>query len=329
MSTKKSLLGAALLLSMTMGCAKASVADPYRLEMAYREGFSILWLNDIHWGWNEDNPDYQVEKSHLNGMISSAIAAHKPDLLVLTGDSFRTATTLQVNELLDLIDGYGLPWAFTYGNHDTESFSTYRYYINEQILKRKNPKFVDVKNDDLTGLTNYYIDLMKDDKVLYRLYIIDSNTYQDPNQEGSGYDVIHAEQLEHLKTINATRNDGAAGLAFFHIPLTEFTAAYQGYKMGLFPGQGDNGEAVCSPYKNNGAYEVFKSINVKACFCGHDHKNYSDIFYKNEMILSYGLKATDLDYHAENLFGYKIITLPENPAEFSLSSIASTFYLYQ
>jgi hypothetical protein len=77
------------------------------------------------------------------------------------------------------------------------------------------------------------------------------------------------------------------------------------------------------------AYEVFKSINVKACFCGHDHKNYSDIFYKNEMILSYGLKATDLDYHAENLFGYKIITLPENPAEFSLSSIASTFYLYQ
>lgn len=329
MNKKKTILRAACFLPCLLGCAKATTNDPYRLEMAYHAGFSILWLTDIHWGYMDDNPDYAMEKAHLSGLMSSAIAAHKPDLLVLTGDSFREATTLHVNELLDLIDSYGIAWAFTYGNHDTESFSTYRYYINEQILKRKYSKFVDVKNDSLTGLANYYIDLVKDKAVLYRLFILDSNTYQDPNQEGSGYDVIHQEQLEHLKAVNADRNDGATGLAFFHIPLTEFTAAYQGYKLGLFQGKGENGEAVCSPYQNNGAYDVFKAINVKACFCGHDHKNYSDIFYKNEMILSYGLKATDLDYHAENLFGYKIITLPENPADFSLNSIASVFYLYQ
>jgi len=329
MSKKKAILHAACFLLFVMGCAKTPVNDPYRLEMVYHADFSILWLTDIHWGYMEDNPDYVVEKAHLDGMITSAIASHKPDLLVLTGDSFRKATALQVNELLDLIDDYGIPWAFTYGNHDTESFSSYRYYINEQILKRKKSEFVDVKNDNLTGLSNYYIDLVKDKTVRYRLFIIDSNTYRNPNQESSGYDVIHEEQLEHLKTINATRNDGATGLAFFHIPLSEYAAAYQGYKIGLYPGKGENGEAVCSPYENNGAYDVFKSINIKACFCGHDHKNYSDIFYKNEMILSYGLKATDLDYHAENLFGYKIITLPENPAKFSLDSIESVLFLYQ
>jgi len=310
------------------GGNNVKTVDPYRLNMAFHSSFKILWITDIHWGWSEDQPDYQIETSHLNGMIASAKEKEAPDLLVLTGDSFRTASNAQVNELLSLIDSSGIPWAFTYGNHDTESFSAYRYYINEQINKCKNQVFVDVKNDAYTGLANYYIDLVKDGKTVYRLFIIDSNTYQNPEQEGSGYDVIHSDQLDHLKAINESQNDGAPGLAFFHIPLTEFTAAYQGYKLGLYEGQGENGEAVCSPYTNNGAYDVLKSINIKAACCGHDHKNYSDINYKNEMILSYGLKATDLDYHSENLYGYKTITLPEDSSQFSLASFKTVKYLY-
>jgi 3',5'-cyclic AMP phosphodiesterase CpdA len=251
-----------------------------------------------------------------------------PDLLILTGDSFRNASNAQVGELLSLIDSSNIPWAFTYGNHDTETFPTYRYYINDQIAKCRNMMFVDVKNDSYTGLANYYIDLVKDDKTIYRLFIIDSNTYQNPEREDSGYDIIHQDQLDHLKAINQNMNDGAPGLAFFHIPLSEFAAAYQGYKLGLYDGQGENGESVCGPYANNGAYEILKSINVKAACCGHDHKNFSDIDYKKEMILSYGLKASDLDYHTENLYGYKIIDLPEDVSQFGLASFKTVKYLY-
>lgn len=301
------------------GGNSVKIPDPYRLSLAYHASFKILWITDIHWGYAEDNPNYDIETTHLKEMISSAKDKENPDLLVLTGDTFRTASSAQVISLLSLIDSYNIPWAFTYGNHDTESFSAYRYYINDQVAKCKNQVFVDVKNDAYTGLTNYYIDLTANEKTVYRLFIIDSNTYQNPEEEGSGYDIIHQDQLDHLKEINKSRNDGAPGLAFFHIPLTEFTAAYQGYKMGLYSGQGENGEAVCSPYTNNGAYEVLKSINVKAACCGHDHKNYSDINYKNEMIFSYGLKASDLDYHTEGLYGYKIIELPEDSTQFSLN----------
>ena len=46
------------------------------------------------------------------------------------------------------------------------------------------------------------------------------------------------------------------------------------------------------------------------------------------MILSYGLKATDLDYHSENLYGYKTITLPEDSSQFSLASFKTVKYLY-
>jgi Predicted phosphohydrolases len=320
------LLGNLALISCGGNAVKT--ADHYRLNMAYHASFKILWITDIHWGYAEDNPNYDAETKHLKGMIASAKEKENPDLLVLTGDAFRNASSAQVGELLSLIDSYSIPWAFTYGNHDTETFSTYRYYINDQIAKCKNQVFVDVKNDAYTGLTNYYIDLTKENKTVYRLYIIDSNTYQNPDQEGSGYDVIHQDQLDHLKEISKTQNDGAPGLAFFHIPLTEFTAAYQGYKLGLYQGQGENGEAVCGPYTNNGAYDVLKAINVKAACCGHDHKNYSDINYKNEMIFSYGLKATDLDYHSENLYGYKTIELPEDPSQLSLACFKTIKYLY-
>jgi len=326
MKTKRTslALGLAALLAVSCSASSGPLSDPYRLKMDFHDGFTILWLTDIHWGWTEDNPDYEKERLHLSGMIEEAKKNQSPDLLVLTGDSFRTATQLQVNELLDIIDSFDIPWAFTYGNHDTESFSAYQYYINDQIVKRKNQVFVDVKNDGLTGLANYYIDLVSEEKAIYRLYIIDSNSYG-----GTGYDVIHQDQLDHLQSIYRTAGDNAPGLAFFHIPLTEFSSAYQGYQLGMFQGRGSNGEAVSSPYTNNGAYDVFKSINVKACFCGHDHKNFSDVYYKNEMILSFGAKATDLDYHTEGLYGYKIITLPQNPASFSLGNIQMHYFLYQ
>jgi len=322
-----SLLTLSLIAVMAVSCGSTSrekAIDPYRLEMPFHDDFTILWLTDIHWGWSEDGTDYEKETIYLRRMIQEAKDKHKPDLMALTGDSFRNASQLQVSELLGIIDSFAIPWAFTYGNHDTETFETYQYFINDQIAKCRNKMFVDVKNDNLTGLANYYIDLTSSSKVVYRLYLIDSNAYG-----GTGYDVIHPDQLDHLKKIYSTAIEPVPGLAFFHIPLTEYAAAYQGYQNGMYEGQGDNGEKVCSPYTNNGAYGVLKSINIKACFCGHDHKNFSDVYYKNEMILSYGVKATDLDYHTEGLFGYKIITLPQNPASFSLENIHMLFFLYQ
>lgn len=315
-----------LLLSCGGGASSGTPSvDPYKKEMAFHANFRILWLTDIHWGWSEETTDYEVETTHLKGMIQEAKSVYAPDLIMLTGDSFRSASQFQVNELLDIVDSFDIPWAFAYGNHDTETFSSYLYYINDQIMKRKHAVFADVKNDELTGLANYYINLTKDGSTVYRLYVVDSNSYP---QSASGYDVIHQDQLDHLKSIYESAADQAPGLAFFHIPVTEFTAAYQGYQLGMYKGQGANGEEVCSPYMNNGAYSFFKSLNVKGLFCGHDHKNYSDVYYKDEMILSYGLKATDLDYHTEGLYGYKIIELPADPMEFTYKNIGMHYYLY-
>ena len=134
------------------------------------------------------------------------------------------------------MDAYDLPWAFTYGNHDLTPFLAKPNFINEQIVKSKNSVFVDIENDNITGLANYYINLKEKDKTIYRLYLIDSNSYRVPSDEGSGYDIIHDDQLTHIKNIVDFEGQ-VPGLAFFHIPLKEYSSAYLGYIKGNYEGQ--------------------------------------------------------------------------------------------
>jgi hypothetical protein len=42
------------------------------------------------------------------------------------------------------------------------------------------------------------------------------------------------------------------------------------------------------------------------------------------MVISYGLKGSDLNYYQTDMVGYKIITLPDNPSSFSYSDIKET-----
>lgn len=308
------------------GCAKANTSA-YALSLTFHDNFRIVWLTDIHWGNKTSGADYSVERDHLDKIITSAKAKSTPDLLVLTGDVFQNATEEEVTSFFTLLDAYDLPWAFTYGNHDLTPFLAKPNFINEQIVKSKNSVFVDIENDNITGLANYYINLKEKDKTIYRLYLIDSNSYRVLSDEGSGYDIIHDDQLTHIKNIVDFEGQ-VPGLAFFHIPLKEYSSAYLGYIKGNYEGQGKNKEDPCPGYTNNGAYALFSSLGIKGCFCGHDHKNYSDINYENKMILSYGLKATDLDYYDPEELGYKEIFLPAKTENFSIQDIKSHFVSY-
>jgi len=308
---------ASLILS---GCGEADGVKKYSLDLDYKEDFRILWLTDIHYG--QGIIDKQNELAHLKTMIEDA---NNPDLMILTGDTFWEESASDVDDLIFFIDSFNIKWAFTYGNHDLEPFDGLdTYYINRKISETKNKVFIDYENDDIDGLTNYYINLKEGEKTIYRLYIIDSNSY---NADGD-YDIIHRNQLEHLININKKEADNAPGLAFFHIPLWEFADAYKGYKEGIYTGREVNEEDCCVGYKNNGAYSVMNSINIKGCFAGHDHVNDSDINYKDEMILSYGLKGSDLCYYDNVLIGYKMITLPKDSSKFSLDCISNHYFPY-
>lgn len=353
----------ALLLSFA-GCSayKDSGEDypvsAYRTTMQYYEDFKILQIADLHLGVETDVA-FELEK------LKDTIRAEAPDLIILTGDNFMYASkgivkslvsTLNTacSELTEARGGRLTKFTLTFGNHDNQGDYS-RYYINEvissyaaedgnEISEGKFAAFVDFEDDNLFGLTNFYIDLVDDRTkdsesvdVKYRLHVIDSNTY---HFMGSNYDydVIHDEQLTHAVSIyeGATLDKDYIGMAFFHIPLCEFGEMHEEYHAsgGESMSQGEIREGVLCGYKNNGAYEKLREANIVAFFCGHEHTNHGDYIYRagsddtsERAIFSYGVKSTDQLYHDDDVLGYKTVTLRDLTREefVSMENISENF----
>ena len=295
--------------------------EDYELNMEFNNNsFKIMQLTDIHLGVQVDN----VKEMKF---IRSFIEENKPDLIVITGDTFLDANKSIVKFFFDKMDEIEIPYAFTYGNHDLQG--TYNSeFIHKTISKAKYAMYKDYPDDDLFGRTNYYINLNKNNSTLYRLYIIDSNSYSYQGTKYS-YDVIHEDQLEHISKINA--KNPCFGLSFFHIPLIEYQETYDRYVKGEVKGKGENREPSCPGYANNDVLKKLYDANIRASFVGHDHINYSDVVYdrfSDDFILSYGVKANKTIYGNDDIMGCKIITLDSENVGISLDNIEAKFYDY-
>ncbi|MBR5817913.1 MAG: hypothetical protein IKY62_04635, partial [Clostridia bacterium] len=260
----------------------------------------------------------------------------------------------ECEKLTALRGGRLAKFAMTFGNHDNQGDYP-RYYINEvmksyatvdgdEISAGKYAAFVDFEDDNLFGLTNYYIDLVDDRSkgrdvvdVKYRLHIIDSNTYHFVGPDYD-YDVIRDEQLQHAINVyeNATADKSYIGMAFFHIPLYEYSEAYSQYLNApdkSLVGQGSFLEEVLPPYENNGSYDKLKAANVVSFVSGHNHKNYGDFIYNanseasERAIFSFGVKSSNQLYHDKDMIGYKTITLRDiSVSEFvNMKNISENF----
>ena len=316
----------------------------YRTVMKFHDDFKVMQLTDLHLG-------VQGDLAKNLGFVGYNIDHADPDLIVITGDSMMYGTKGIVDNYIKFLNDKCLEltnkqpdrvtkFAITFGNHDNQGDYP-RYYINNAVKKyvtedgneikdSKYAAFLDYENDKLSGLTNYFIDLVDDvtkssDEVdvKYRLHILDSNTYHYIGPKYK-YEVIQDDQLEHMLNIyqNATKDKDYIGMAFFHIPFIEFEELKDKYKADenrhLY-GQGEFREGVGDPYYDNGSFEKMREANIISYFVGHDHINYCDIIYNhedasvdNKAIFSYGVKSTDQIYHDDDMLGYKLINLKDN-----------------
>ena len=317
---------------------KSYDVSEYRTTMQYYDDFKIMQLTDLHFGIETD-VGAQLE------IVKNNIRTEKPDLIILTGDNFMYASKGIVRTLISMLneeckllsearDGRITKFTLTFGNHDNQGDYP-RYFINdvvssyvtndgEEIKNSKFAAFIDFQDDNIFGLTNFYIDLVDDRSksrelvdVKYRIHIIDSNTYHFAGPDYD-YDIIHNDQLDHAVSIykNATIDKSYTGLAFFHIPLYEYQEAWEQFKASNGEsGVGTFGEDALYGYANNGAYNKLKAAGIVAFFCGHDHINYGDFIYTDpsgdKAILSYGVKANNQLYHDVEMIGYKTITLKD------------------
>ena len=277
--------------------------------------FKILHLTDIHLG--NSLYSYRKDIKALEACYAE-IAYTKPDLVIVTDDlcfplgimsmSFNNAAPVQ--QFAAFMRNVGVPWAFTYGNHDTESIASVdRETLNDVYMslsyKTSGVLLYPYIQPGITGRNNQLLELRNADGTLNTaLFLLDSNAY---TGEGINvYDYIHDDQVEWYTTqverLNKEAGRTVPSLVFFHIPLQQYRTAYELYEAGSDEVRyyfGENGEKMinkvcCSNYPSALFDRMLALGSTTGVFCGHDHYNNMSLEYKG-IRLTYGMS---IDYLA-------------------------------
>lgn len=171
-----------------------------------KDDFKILQLTDIHLGGSvlSIREDTKALKACYR-----LIQETTPDFVVVTGDlvfpmgimSFSFNNNAPVMQFANFMRNTGIPWAFTYGNHDTEFLATLsRAEVDEllQSLSYKTSKnlLYPYIQPDVYGRSNQLIEIRNQDGGLRQaLFLIDSNDYIETGGLNE-YDYIHEDQVE-------------------------------------------------------------------------------------------------------------------------------------
>ncbi|MDL2217805.1 metallophosphoesterase family protein, partial [Christensenellaceae bacterium OttesenSCG-928-M15] len=278
------------------------------------EDFKILQLTDIHLGGSMFSA---VKDNSALKAVYTLIKETEPDFVMITGDlvfplgimSFSLNNYTPVMQFASFMRNIGVPWAFAYGNHDTEMIATHTDADLMELFRSlsyqytRNLLYPQVQ-PDITGRNNQLVKIEnRAGNLRTALIILDSNAY---TGEGiNSYDYIHDDQViwyeQQIKSLNAAYGATVPSLLFFHIPLTEYQTAYDLYKANsdevqyYFGRVGEKDEAIsCSKYDSRLFDKVVELDSTKAIFVGHDHYNNISLGYQG-VRLTYSLS---IDYLA-------------------------------
>jgi len=285
-------------------------------EYSVKNGeFKIVQFTDTHIDLNH--------KKNLNvyDIVEKVINIEKPDFVILTGDVV-TQNDPQpgYRRFADVFKKADVPWAVVFGNHDGEA-----NVPREQIAAYLNqlPYCLNLDNgmdDGVYGSSNFILPVYgKNNKIKALLYCMDSNSNSTLEPEVGGYGWFDFSQINWYLNKSRAYTEGNGGkplpaLAFFHIPLPEYTQAWNNR---LNPPLGVKNEDECSPDINTGMFSAMLTAgDVMGTFVGHDHINdYIGVYY--DIALAYGRVTKVMRNPKEDpLAGGRVIVLKEGQRKF-------------
>lgn len=251
--------------------------------------FKIIQFTDIHATYAAGETD------HAYDIMNKMLDIEKPDFVIYTGDIVTDNKPAALWEkVTSPASGRGIPFAVVFGNHDSERDTT-RDKVYDIVVGLdgclNEPKKESV--EEVFGYTNQVIPVYKSDgsgQKAFIFYLFDSNALSDLPGADHREDWIRGNQIAwytRQSKMLAGQNNGIPypALAFFHIPLVEYAAAF---------GQPDQRkvgwriERECCPPVNSGLFTAFmERKDVKGIFVGHDHDN-DYVAYMQGIALGYG-----------------------------------------
>lgn len=282
-----------------------------------KDDFKILQLTDIHLGGSFIS--YRKDLKSLQACYQ-LIKHTKPDFVVVTGDlvfpmgimSFSLNNNAPIMQFANFMRNTGIPWAFTYGNHDTEGMATLNVNEFDDLMKSLSFKtsgnlLYPYIQPDIYGRSNQMIEIRHDDgKLMQALFLIDSNDYISTSTKINEYDYIHDDQVKWYEknVLSLSKKEGYTipSTLFFHIPLKEYITANDLYEKGSKEVKyyyGILGETmidkICASKYDSKLFDTaVKLKSTKAMFFGHDHYNNQSLEYKG-IRMTYGYS---IDYLA-------------------------------
>lgn len=250
-------------------CCMGGSLFAQQLRFGSDKKFKIVQFTDVH--WVPGNPASEEAAERMNEVLE----AEKPDFVIYTGDLIYAKPAAEgLDRALEPVVSRNIPFAVTWGNHDDEQDMP-REQLSEYV--RSKPGNLTATAEGVPGVTNYVVPVTSADgmKEAALLYVFDSHSYSG-RKDVKGYDWIKPGQVEWYRKESAEytlRNGGTPlpALAFFHIPLPEYSQAAQDENALLI---GTRKEKACSPALNTGLFAaMLEAGDVMGTFVGHDHVN--------------------------------------------------------
>jgi hypothetical protein len=264
---------------------------------------------DEYWGKDKKN-------DRCYNYLREIITETNPDLIIITGDlvygEFDDSGE-SFTELIEFMEGFDIPWAPVFGNHDNESKKGADWQC-KQLENAENCLFL---QRTLTGNGNYTVGIKQGDKLTRVFFMMDSNGCGAASEEsianrhtktGVGFG---KDQIDWYTSIaqNITRLSPKTKLSMaFHIQLSVFGDAFAQYstdgKTQVHIDQIDNknegdfgfiGAAMKGPWDSDKSiFNGLKELGFDSIFVGHEHANSASIVY-DDIRLQYGMKCSAYD----------------------------------
>ncbi|KAJ5562198.1 hypothetical protein N7535_003346 [Penicillium sp. DV-2018c] len=273
-------------------------AEEQKLRFGENNTFQISVFSDLHYA-EDDEADRRTARV-MNNVLSSEDA----QLVVLNGDLIsgevtkRLNSTRYIDEIVAPLNDHHVPWASTYGNHDSE-----RHLDSEQLFHEEKKH-----NGSLTeravfrpraGITNYYLPVYPHETSSLNqsipeliLWFFDSRGGHHPVRENDDGESVPRQNwvdstvVEWFTTANAnlttTYGRSIPSLAFVHIPVQAMRAfQVSGISPMREPGINDErvqhqGYGYPSGYHSQDfpfMQALLNTTGLAAVFSGHDHGN--------------------------------------------------------
>ena len=246
--------------------------------------------------------------------IVSLVTQTKPDLIFITGDIVYGEFDDSGNSFewfCDFMDGFGIPWAPVFGNHDNETARG----VDWQCARFAQSRHCLFARGEVTGNGNYTVGIAVGDELVRVMHMVDSHGCL----HAGG---IYPDQLD-LIAQNAAAYGDVPGFMAFHIPTECFAQAEKAkgyiadahvdYTIGVDVAAKDGDFGAC--YERYGVLKTDRDFmaflhdnRIDGVFVGHCHRINTCITYEGVKLV-FGLKTGQYDYHQAGSLGGTLVTL--------------------